>query len=130
MSDPRAPLQLALVWHMHQPDYVDPGSGERFMPWTRLHAPPDAKPNRVFCSTMGAATDLLDESFRRLVVNAVLWGFELEVPERADVRFVDPYSPSPYAFKGYRRGLTPADHALGKTLRAGTPVPAAPRKKP
>jgi alpha-amylase/alpha-mannosidase (GH57 family) len=32
------PLQLALVWHMHQPDYVDPQSGERFMPWTRLHA--------------------------------------------------------------------------------------------
>jgi alpha-amylase/alpha-mannosidase (GH57 family) len=23
---------------MHQPDYVDPVSGERFMPWTRLHA--------------------------------------------------------------------------------------------
>ncbi|HET9298987.1 MAG TPA: glycoside hydrolase family 57 protein [Candidatus Polarisedimenticolaceae bacterium] len=38
MSDARAPLQLALVWHMHQPDYVDPTSGERFMPWTRLHA--------------------------------------------------------------------------------------------
>ena len=38
MSEVRAPLQLALVWHMHQPDYVDPGSGERFMPWTRLHA--------------------------------------------------------------------------------------------
>ena len=38
MSGSRAPLQLALVWHMHQPDYVDPLSGERFLPWTRLHA--------------------------------------------------------------------------------------------
>ena len=38
MSGSRAPLQLALVWHMHQPDYVDPASGERFLPWTRLHA--------------------------------------------------------------------------------------------
>jgi alpha-amylase/alpha-mannosidase (GH57 family) len=39
LPDPqRPPLRLALVWHMHQPDYVDPLSGERFMPWTRLHA--------------------------------------------------------------------------------------------
>ena len=38
MHASQPPLQLALVWHMHQPDYVDPLSGERFMPWTRLHA--------------------------------------------------------------------------------------------
>jgi hypothetical protein len=71
---------------------------------------------------MGAATDLANEGLRRMVINAVLWGFELEIPAKTDVRYVDPYAPSPYAFKGYRRGLTPADHALGKVLRAGAPI--------
>jgi hypothetical protein len=97
--------------------------------WTRLHRPTAGKPNRVFCTTMGAATDLANEGLRRMVVNAVLWGFELEIPARTDVRFVDSYEPAPYAFKGFRRGITPADHALGKTLRAGASVPATAGKK-
>jgi alpha-amylase/alpha-mannosidase (GH57 family) len=36
MSAPR--LRLALLWHMHQPYYVDPASGESILPWVRLHA--------------------------------------------------------------------------------------------
>jgi hypothetical protein len=108
-------------------DGREQGINDPMMPvaWTRLHQNANGKTNRVFCTTMGAATDLLSEGLRRLVVNAVLWGFELEIPARADVRFVDPYSPSAYAFKGYRRGLTPADHALGRTLPAGHPLPPA-----
>ena len=43
---------------------------------------------------------------------------------RAYLRYVDDFAPSPYAFKGYRRGLKPDDHALGKVLRAGAFVPA------
>jgi hypothetical protein len=97
--------------------------------WTRTHRQPDGTTNRVFCTTMGAATDLASEGLRRMVVNAVLWGFGLDVPAEADVRYVDPYSPSDYAFKGFRRGLTPADHALGRVLRAGDPAPAPARKK-
>ncbi len=31
-------VDLALVLHMHQPDYVDPESGEAILPWVRLHA--------------------------------------------------------------------------------------------
>jgi alpha-amylase/alpha-mannosidase (GH57 family) len=31
-------VQLALLWHMHQPSYRDPESGEFAMPWVRLHA--------------------------------------------------------------------------------------------
>ncbi|MSU23973.1 MAG: hypothetical protein EXS32_09155 [Opitutus sp.] len=92
--------------------------------WTRRHENPGGKANRVFCTTMGAATDLVNEGLRRLVVNAVYWGFGLDVPARANVAFVDAYAPSPYAFKGYRRGLTPADHALGLVLRAGEAAPA------
>jgi hypothetical protein len=69
---------------------------------------------------MGAATDLQNEGLRRLVVNAVYWGLGLDVPAKADVAYVDDYKPTMYGFKGYRRGLKPEDHALGKVLPAGT----------
>lgn len=31
-------LRVVLGWHMHQPDYRDPDSGEYRLPWTYLHA--------------------------------------------------------------------------------------------
>ena len=37
MSQPR-PVDLVLVWHMHQPDYRDQASGEFLLPWVYLHA--------------------------------------------------------------------------------------------
>ncbi|MDP3786959.1 MAG: glycoside hydrolase family 57 protein [Candidatus Omnitrophota bacterium] len=36
MSD--RPLYIAFLWHMHQPYYKNPVSGEITMPWVRLHA--------------------------------------------------------------------------------------------
>lgn len=107
-------------------DGIEQGINDPMMPvaWTRTHAQPNGKANRVFCTTMGAATDLANEGLRRMVINAVLWGFALEIPAKTDVRYVDDFEPSPYAFKGYRRGLKPDDHALGKVLRAGAFVPA------
>lgn len=32
------PLHVAFLWHMHQPDYVDPVRRTALMPWVRLHA--------------------------------------------------------------------------------------------
>ena len=32
------PLDLVLLWHMHQPDYRDPQTGEFLFPWVYLHA--------------------------------------------------------------------------------------------
>ncbi len=34
----KKPLKIALLWHMHQPSYLDPDTGRYLMPWTRLHA--------------------------------------------------------------------------------------------
>jgi alpha-amylase/alpha-mannosidase (GH57 family) len=31
-------VHLVLLWHMHQPQYRDPESGQYVLPWTRLHA--------------------------------------------------------------------------------------------
>jgi len=32
------PLNIAFLWHMHQPLYKDPFTGEYILPWVRLHA--------------------------------------------------------------------------------------------
>lgn len=39
MIKPR--LKVAILWHMHQPDYRDPTSGRTLLPWTWLHAVKD-----------------------------------------------------------------------------------------
>ena len=34
----RPPLNIAILFHYHQPFYKDPSSGFFHMPWVRLHA--------------------------------------------------------------------------------------------
>lgn len=108
-------------------DKAEQGVNDPMMPvaWTRQHKQADGKTNRIFCTTLGAATDLQNEALRRLVVNAVYWGLELDVPAKADVNYVDPFKPSPYGFKGYRKGVKPSDLVLGKT---GEPSAAVEQK--
>jgi type 1 glutamine amidotransferase len=94
--------------------------------WSRSVPNAAGKTNRILCTTMGAATDLTSEGLRRLVVNGIYWGLDLPVPDKADVTYVDDYQPLMYGFNGYRAGLKPSDHALGKVLPEGTkpkPVP-------
>jgi alpha-amylase/alpha-mannosidase (GH57 family) len=31
-------VHLVILWHMHQPQYRDPSTGQYLLPWTRLHA--------------------------------------------------------------------------------------------
>ena len=35
------PVKLAILWHMHQPNYVFPGTKKMAMPWVRLHGTKD-----------------------------------------------------------------------------------------
>ena len=87
--------------------------------WTRSHEWPSGKTSPIFTSTMGAATDLLSEGLRRMIVNAIYAGLKLEVPKKANVDYVDPYKPLFYGFNSFRKGLRPSDHALGKVLPKG-----------
>ena len=77
--------------------------------WTRLYRNEAGNTNRIFCTTMGAATDLQNEGLRRMLVNAVYWGAKLEVPAKADVDLVGEYKPTLYGFDGFVRGVKPAD---------------------
>lgn len=106
-------------------DRKEQGVNDPMMPvaWTRVRQNESGRSNKIFCTTLGSATDLLSEGTRRMVVNAVFWGLDLEVPTRADVRFIDDFKPTMYGFGTYRRGLKPSDHALGKVLPEGQPRP-------
>lgn len=111
-----------------QTDKLEQGVNDPMMPvaWTRELKKDNGKTQRIFCNTMGAASDLTNEGLRRLVVNSVFWAIGLEVPKKADVNFVDPFDPSFYSFNGYRRNVKPEDFGLGK---ATTPAPPAPPKE-
>ena len=88
-------------------DKQDQGVNEPMMPiaWTRIYKNEAGKENRIFCTTMGAATDLENENLRRLVVNAIYWELGMDVPAKADVPIVGEYHPSAFGFKGYKKGV-------------------------
>jgi hypothetical protein len=79
--------------------------------WYRTYQSASGKAGRVFTTTHGAAEDLLNDGFRRMVVNAALWAAGLETQIRADndVGLVGPYQPSTFAFGGFVKGVKPAD---------------------
>jgi hypothetical protein len=58
---------------------------------------------------MGSSQDLMNEGFRRLMVNAVYWaaGLESRIPKKAGVSIVGAYQPTPFKFGGHRKGLKP-----------------------
>ena len=92
-----------------------PAAGKEQMPvaWYRTYAYASGKPGRVFTTTHGASEDLLNEGFRRMSVNAILWAAGLETSIKADndISLVGPFHPSAFAFGGFVKGVKPADMA-------------------
>jgi len=67
--------------------------------WTKSYQVSGGKKGKAFTSTIGAATDMLNEGVRRLLINGIFWVMEAEVPEKANVDLVGEFSPSAYGFK-------------------------------
>lgn len=83
--------------------------------WTREYKNEKGKTNKVLTTTMGAATDLVNESLRRLIVNAAYAFTGLEVPAKADVTIDGEYKPTFYGFiKDFKTTKKPADLELAK----------------
>ena len=80
--------------------------------WLRNYRNENAKTNTVVTTTMGSATDIQSEGFRRLLVNAAFWALGLKVPENADVTFVGNFKPTMYGFNEFVTGVKPSDHEL------------------
>lgn len=91
--------------------------------WTRTYRSA-AKQGRVFTTTHGASEDILNEGFRRMLVNACLWGAGLEdaIKSENNVAFVGPYQPVTFNFNGFVPEVRPAD-------LAGWEAPIMPRSK-
>ena len=70
--------------------------------------------SRIFCTTMGASTDFESEGLRRLIVNASFWclGMEKDIPEKANVNYVDEYKPTAFGFGTFEKGTKPGDYDL------------------
>jgi len=76
--------------------------------WTVLHKNDSGKTNKVFNTTMGAASDLDDANLRRLVVNACYWCLGIKVPAEAKVDVPASYKPTFYGFKDAKKGKKPS----------------------
>lgn len=79
--------------------------------WTREYATPSGQKGRVFHSTQGASEDMLDERYRRMIVNGTLWamGMEEMIKPHLDVSFVGPYQPRTFSFNGFAKNVKPGD---------------------
>lgn len=81
--------------------------------WVRHYKVDSGKKGRVFTTTHGASEDILNEGFRRMLINAALWsvGMEKQIKPDNPVAFVGPYKPSTFRFEGYVKGVKPSDLA-------------------
>ncbi|MBL06004.1 MAG: hypothetical protein CMJ99_10260 [Planctomycetes bacterium] len=82
--------------------------------WTNSHKGDGGATGRVFTTTMGAATDLLAEGTRRMMVNAAYWavGLEGKIPAKSKVDIVGVYKPLQFGFGKYKRGVKPSAHLM------------------
>jgi len=78
--------------------------------WIREYKTEKGTTNKIFTTTMGAASDLDDANLRRLIVNACYWGLDLPIPEQAEDRVPASYQPTFYGFNTYKKNTKPLDH--------------------
>ena len=111
------PLILGEVVEGMSPD-DPPAKGPKNHPmmpvaWRRTYTGASGKPARVFATTMGAATDLVSTSLRRLLVNAAYWavGLEDKIDPESSVGLVGRYDPTPFGFGQFKKGVRPSELA-------------------
>lgn len=81
--------------------------------WVRQYKNEEGKSGRVFATTYGASEDILNDDYRRMLVNACLWaaGLEKQINSDLEIGFVGKYQPTTFRFGGYRLGVKPTDLA-------------------
>jgi len=135
----RPPKEVSILLRGIVTETLEPDSaavkGEKNEPiqpiaWTSLHKNDEGKTNKVFNTTMGAASDLDDANLRRLVVNACYWGLDLKVPAKANVDVPAGYKPTFYGFKNAQKNKKPVDFIpsdnAGASTKVNTERPATP----
>lgn len=114
------PLQPSEILAMAQPVNgmtrdAEPDESRKPVPaaWTRGYEGKDGKTGRVFTSTYGASGDIVNEGYRRMLINACFWAVGLEdaITPELNVDFVGPYQPTWHGAKGRKGGVKPEDLA-------------------
>jgi len=110
LPDGAQPLVLGEVLQGMKPSDA-PVAGKQndpMMPvaWTMMHSGA-----RIFTTTMGSSQDLLNEIFRRLLVNACYWAMGLDgrIDQYSNAGLAGMYEPLPFGFGGAAKGIKPAD---------------------
>ena len=82
--------------------------------WLREYKGESGQTSKIVTTTAGAAVDLQNEGFRRLLVNACYWTLDLtdKMPDKMDVNYMDAYAPSFFGFGKGKKGVKPADLKL------------------
>ncbi|SKB98622.1 ThuA domain-containing protein [Dyadobacter psychrophilus] len=93
----------------------EPDKTKELLPvaWIRDYQIDSGKKGRAFATTHGASEDLLNDGFRRMVLNATFWalGMEKDIKADNDIAFVGPYKPTTFNFSGYKANVKPSDLA-------------------
>lgn len=78
--------------------------------WTREYKGENGAKGRAFTSLYGASEDILNDGYRRMILNAVYWSLSLEDQIKADsnIAFVGPYQPNTFSGKSYAKGIKPS----------------------
>ncbi len=94
--------------------------------WTRTYSGKNGTTGRVFNTTSGASEDILDEGFRRMMINACFWavGMEDAIQSDSNIDLVGDYNPSTFQMNSnYYVGVKPSE-------LAGWDSPIMPTDKP
>ena len=90
---------------------VEGAKNDPLMPiaWTKTYSVDGGPAGRVFTTTLGAATDMVTEATRRLLVNGCYWAVGLEEAIQGDARVdaVGSFQPTPFGFGGARQAQKP-----------------------
>ncbi len=79
--------------------------------WVRTYKSKSGVEGRVFTTTSGCSEDILDDDFRRMIVNGCLWAASMEekITADAEMSLVGPYHPTTFSNLGYRLDMQPHD---------------------
>ena len=97
--------------------------------WTRTYKSASGKTGRVFTSLYGASEDLLNDGYRRMLVNATFWALNMESAIKPDlnVALVGPYKPSTFGNHRYIASIKPSAYA---GFESPIPAPGSPPPMP
>lgn len=113
-GEPEVLVHGQVLVGMDPGDESKPDTSTMPVAWTKSYTGERGNPARVFCTTMGAAVDLINEGIRRLLVNASYWcvGMEDRIREESAVDIVGDYDPNYFGFGDYKKGMRPSDFAV------------------